>query len=151
MLNFSKIRAVTNSDNNLNRGYLTNPKFVRANQNVILDCRVEAYNEDWDKVEWCKNEVCVSSFNSLNQLVINNNTRGIFLFSFVHGVEQSWRTTADFNSIAWKSISLWEIDAKASGACLLKTLPRAMRASTSARLRDAPTSTRSNSKRAPLI
>lgn len=37
--------------------FLINPKYVRLNQNVVIDCRVEAYNEEWDKVEWCKNEV----------------------------------------------------------------------------------------------
>lgn len=55
LINFENIRT-TILDNG-NRGFLVNPKYVRGNQNVVIDCRVESYNEDWDKVEWCKNEV----------------------------------------------------------------------------------------------
>lgn len=49
--NDSKITPSSSSSN-------TNTKFVKANDNVVLECRVEAYNEEWDKVEWCKNEFC---------------------------------------------------------------------------------------------
>lgn len=33
-------------------------KFVKLNENAIIECRIDDYNEEWDTVEWCKNDFC---------------------------------------------------------------------------------------------